>query len=334
MRSRQGLWIFLACCLAVCGPGCSASAAPLELRFLNVGQGDAALVRMGDKAILIDAGPAPGMEIKLRELGVRRLDLMLISHNHLDHFGGAVAILDALPVRFFMDNGRPATGLTESQVLAGLSRGKTTYLKSVARTFNLEDAELQILTPPLGMPPDEQNNQSLVAILKRGKFSALLSGDSERTEIRALLAAGAVPHVDVLKAAHHGSGNGLTEAWLTATDPRVVVISVGADNTYGHPDPVALQRYGADGRRVLRTDLDGDVVISIDAAGTYQVRRERSTPIAFTHPFVNKAAAGGAHQRGTKRACCVVCRHGRACGDSCVSVTGHCSKPRGCACDE
>ena len=79
------------------------------------------------------------------------------------------------------------------------------------------------------------------------------------------------PHVDVLKAAHHGARDGLTPGWLQVTSPEVVVISVGARNAYGHPDPWALRYYATRNRSVYRTDQDGTVIVSVDSAGLYAV---------------------------------------------------------------
>lgn len=251
----------------------SVSAASLDIHFLDVGQGDAILIQSGGKAALVDAGPGPSLVPRLQKLGVTELDMMIISHNHLDHLGGALDVITSLPMRFFMDNGRPANTDVEARVLEGVRSARVTYLRPTFRTITLGDARLQIIPAPANVKGDEQNNQSVVVLLQLGKFRALLSGDSEVGELRALLATGHIPPVSVLKAAHHGSRNGVSEAWLAQTEPHDVVVSVGSDNKYGHPNDEALDSYQAHGARIWRTDLHGDIVVHVEGNGDYQVRR-------------------------------------------------------------
>jgi beta-lactamase superfamily II metal-dependent hydrolase len=132
------------------------------------------------------------------------------------------------------------------------------------------NARITVFPTPLDERASE-NNSSLGVLIERGSFRALLTGDSEVEELNGWLAAGVIPDVDVLKAAHHGARNGVTPGWLHRTRPEVVVISVGAANRYGHPEPWAMRYYQAGGRKVYRTDLDGTVTISVDAAGQYRI---------------------------------------------------------------
>lgn len=179
--------------------------------------------------------------------------------------------------------------------------------------------------------------------MRRGTFRALLTGDSEQPELSAWLDTDSIGVVDVLKAPHHGSRNGLTPAWLTRTRPKVVVISVGAHNQYGHPDPGALATYESDGRRVFRTDNDGDVVVTVAPDGRFEVSTERQSatvpsapapppaPVAkppFRVESVSVAVPDSAHV-----ACCRICVRGKACGNACISRSYECHRPPGCACD-
>ncbi|HET9986251.1 MAG TPA: MBL fold metallo-hydrolase [Longimicrobiales bacterium] len=273
-KSLRG--ILLAVALVLCTAAALAAQA-LEIRFLDVGQGDAVLVQSGGKTALIDAGPADAVAGRLRKLGVTSLDLLLASHNHSDHIGGADAVLERFPVRFYLDNGQPATTRIQSRVLRLVQRKGVTYLKATPRTIELGSAKLHILPSPLAGRTDEQNDQSVVVLVEQGSFRALLAGDAEVDEINALLATDFLPDVDVLKADHHGSRNGVTPAWLARTKPEVIVISVGAGNSYGHPHAQALRYYQAGGRRVYRTDRDGDVVVQVDTAGTYRVSTRTGT---------------------------------------------------------
>lgn len=313
----------------------------LEIRFLDVGQGDAVLVRNAGRAALIDTGPSGAVATRLQDLGVRSLDLLVASHNHADHIGGADAVLERLPVRFYLDNGYPASTAIQRRVLDLVERPGTQYLRASPRTISLGDAVLRIIPPPPDVGGDEQNNRSVAVLIERGTFKALLTGDSEYEELAALLRTADVPDVDVLKAAHHGSRNGVTPAWVARTKPEVVVISVGENNSYGHPHAAALRYYESGDRQVLRTDHAGDVIIAVDPHGCYEVRTSRggsvsppragaSTPAQQTLP---RPAVVPPTRTNAAPTCCRVCRKGKACGDSCIAQNRTCKKGRGCACD-
>lgn len=252
----------------------------LELRFLDVGQGDAVLIQNDDRTVLVDAGPSDRIVSQLRALGVTRVDLMIASHNHADHIGGMDALLEEMPVGRYLANGHPAATEIQARVLGLIRDRGVGYLEAAARTVTLGDAELRILPPPPGVGADEQNNRSVGVIVRRGTFAALLTGDSEVEELNAWLSSVNLPDVDVLKAAHHGSRNGVTPLWLSRTKPEVVVISVGAGNNYGHPHLAALRYYRAGGRKVYRTDRNGTVVIWVDASGRYRISAERGEAAA------------------------------------------------------
>lgn len=247
----------------------------LEIRFLDVGQGDAVLLRSGGRSALVDAGPSDRIVQRLRALGVDTLDLLVASHNHADHIGGADAVLDSLPVRFYLDNGFPATTRIQARVLERVEAQGVTYLAPEPRTIRLGAAALRVIPSPAHPEGDDQNNRSLTVIAEVGDFQALLTGDSETEQLAALLREAELPDAEVFKAAHHGSRNGVTPAWLARTRPEVVVISLAADNSYGHPHPAALRYLCAGGRAVYRTDRHGEVAVRVAADGEYAVRAER-----------------------------------------------------------
>lgn len=274
-----------------------ATGGPLELRFLDVGQGDATLIRLAGKTVLVDAGPTDAVLAKLRALGVDSLSLAVASHNHSDHIGGMDVVLAGLPVRYYLDNGVPANTRIQRTVLQLVRDRGVTYLAPTARTVELGDARLRVIPPPERARAGDQNDESVALLLERGPFRALLTGDSERRELAALLQAGGMPDVDVFKAPHHGSRTGILEGWLERIRPEVVVISVGAGNDYGHPHAEALAAYRAAARTVLRTDEDGDVSVLVDSAGCYEVRTAR----AGTAPVARGGPAGCAQSSAKER---------------------------------
>jgi competence protein ComEC len=297
----------------------------LELRFFDVGQGDAVLVREGGKTALIDAGGGPVVLAQLRRLGVGTLDLIVASHGHADHIGGMTDVLDGTVVRFYMDNGVPQTTATYEHTLQALARSRAQYLLPTARTITLGAARLRVLPPPPNLA--DQNNSSVGILVLYGEFKALLTGDSEQRELQYWLQHDSVPSVTVVKVAHHGSRNGTTPTWIQATRPQVAVISVGAGNSYGHPSAQVIQQWQAAGATVYRTDRDGAVIVQANRDGSYIVLNERLS-----------AADPGAAPRGkptetVSPACCRTCTTGKACGNSCINRAYQCRQPPGCACD-
>ena len=266
-RALFGVLQFL---LVVALPAASQEPA-VQIAFLNVGQGDAILVTAPEgQQALIDAGPGVPLGSVLQRWGVDTLSLVVASHPHADHIGGMTQVLEAVPVRFYMDNGQPHTTNTYYSVMMALrARPDIGYLEAVPRTLQLGSVVIHVLP----LPPDagsNLNNRSVGLVLEYGDFSALLSGDSEREELDYFVAAGAVTDVTLLKAPHHGSSNGFTQTFLEASRPEVVVVSVG-ENSYGHPNPGALVAYAAYAEALFRTDFHGEVVVSGYRDGSYSV---------------------------------------------------------------
>jgi len=264
-------WITAAACLAL--GGSNAQLPAVEITFLDVGQGDAVLVRAPDgRTALIDAGVDAPLEA-LQARHVDRIDLLVATHPHADHIGGMRDVLSAVPVRFYMDNGQAHTTATYRNLLATLQRRTDVgYLAAEPRTVSLGAVVLEVL--PLPRLDVTHNNRSIGIVLEFGSFLAFFSGDSEVEELEWFVSRGVVPDVTLLKAAHHGSDDAVTEAFLERARPEVVVISVG-DNAYGHPHRRALAAYGAHAEEIYRTDLDGSVTVRAYEDGRYEVRRGR-----------------------------------------------------------
>lgn len=251
-----------------------AAAQRLEIRFLDVGQADAALIITPERrAVLVDAGRSGRVPLAaLRALGIDTLDLAVASHHHDDHVGGMGDVLRGIPVRNYLDNG--AAGARGFRLREQLLRDGVRYLQATRRTITLGSVRLRVLAPPdtsLHLPAEEQNNRSVGVLVEYGSFRALLTGDSEVEELGYWLAFDSVPSVRVLKAAHHGSANGVTPSWMARTAPGVVVVSVAARNRYGHPAVSVIAGWCAAGAAVLRTDQNGTVTLSADSTGEFSV---------------------------------------------------------------
>lgn len=243
----------------------------LSVTFLDVGQGDAALIEgpQGNR-ILVDGGPS-GATLKRaldRHLPFydRRIDLIILTHPQADHIGGLPAVIDAYDIGGVMTTGIAADTEAYSEWEAAIRRaGPTQITAHRGQWIDLGDgAKLTVLGPTSRMKPDgdDTNDTSIVIRLAQGDFSFLLTGDITTNAEQALIAAGTDLTADVLKVAHHGSRTSTGDAFLARARPYVDVISVGESNPFGHPTDDVLQRLADD--LVLRTDLNGDVTVSTD----------------------------------------------------------------------
>lgn len=239
------------------------------ITFIDVGQGDAALVESpGGRRMLIDGGPSSQTVAReLAALEVSRLELVVASHNHLDHIGGLPEVLRTLAVANVMTNERPATTRIYDRFLAAVESSGARLLRPTARTIRLDSVAVRVLAPD--PQSRSQNNASVGLLISLGAFRAIFTGDAETSALASWLARDSIPPVTLLKSSHHGSANGLTDSWAAAARPAVVVISVGAGNSYGHPAPEVLRRWDDGARTVLRTDRDGTVRVRGCRDGSY-----------------------------------------------------------------
>jgi beta-lactamase superfamily II metal-dependent hydrolase len=259
----------------------------LTVVALDVGQGDSFLILTPErKAVLIDAGP-PEAADRVREVlarhGVTQLDLVIATHPHADHIGGMTAVLDAIPVRMFLDSGQPYPTRTYTRMLEKIrEKGIRFVVAEAGQEFEIgTGVTLSILAPfptRLRGTRSDENANSIVARLQYGAFSMLFTGDSEReTEERLLEQDGTTAPLQarVLKVAHHGSRHSTTPAFLERVRPEVAIISCGAENEYGHPAPETLNRLRRWVRELHRTDLEGEIVLRTDGH-RYEIHTERA----------------------------------------------------------
>ncbi len=264
--------IVLVAALALVAPRSHSQAPGVVVTFLDVGQGDAAVIQSPQgHTVLVDAGNDGEIVPLLDSMGIASIDLVIASHVDHDHTGGIESVIRSFPLHRFMDNG--VRGRTQSyrRLMRTLAQTEIEYVAPVKQTIQFADMKLRILPPPGWRR--SANDESIGVLVEYGEFRALLTGDSEVDELNYFLDLG-VPDVTLLKAAHHGARNGVTPRWVDVTRPEVVVISVGANNSYGHPDPWALRYYEAVGAEIYRTDLHGHVAILGKPDGSYEVFAE------------------------------------------------------------
>ena len=247
----------------------------LEVAMLDVGQGDAVLLRDGGRALLVDGGgwrrPGFGGRVlvpALGALGVRRLDVLAVTHADLDHCGGAADLLAELPVgELWVPPGIEASGCG-ARLVAG-SRPPVVRLAAGDRRA-LGRWRLRALGPERersgGAPAASRsdNDASLVLLAEAEGRRVLLTGDLEARGESALVSRWGEEALacDLLKVAHHGSKGSTTPRFLAAASPRLALVSAGAGNPYGHPAEPVLRRLAVRGTPLLRTDRDGMVRIT------------------------------------------------------------------------
>ncbi|HSU12837.1 DNA internalization-related competence protein ComEC/Rec2 [Longimicrobium sp.] len=261
-------------------PLAAAPARGLEIVILDVGQGDAiALHTPGDRWVLVDAGPADEhfdagarrVLPYLRAHGARRVEAMVLTHPHVDHIGGAPAVMRGMPVERLID---PGLAFGTPQYLGVLAVAESTHVHWAAarqdRALRIDGVELTFLWPAADVldAPADANDISAVVELRYGAFSMLLTGDAPDFVEHALVARyGDRLRSAVLKAGHHGSRTASSQELLETVRPALAVISCGRRNRYGHPAPETVARLRSDGIDVARTDLDGTVTIDVDPGG-------------------------------------------------------------------
>ena len=235
------------------------------LTILSVGQGSCAVLRAGGRTVLFDAGPKNehldgGRAFvlpKLRAMGVARVDAVVLSHPDLDHAGGLEAVTGAYP---------------SATILANAGFAREPKLPAMLRELHVPGARIGWLPPyarlrvgpfavdlasPIVVPGANDNEGSVLARLP----NAYIGGDAP-SPVEAAYERWIGP-VEVLVADHHGSRTSGDPSFLALVRPKWVVVSVGRNNVYGHPNPQAMARYAATGARILRTDQDGDVTFTL-----------------------------------------------------------------------
>jgi competence protein ComEC len=235
------------------------------ISFLNIGQGDATLLQHGGASILFDTGPPGGPILRrLKEAGVRRLDLLVTTHAQLDHEGMAVPVARAYHPRLVLDGGAGWSTPTQRGLPA---TGVRAVAAHQGQHLELGGIRLRLVWPPRPppgwRPEGDPNNRAVVAIASVGSFDVVLTADAE-SDITGPLQ---LPPVEVLKVAHHGSEDPGLPALLARTRPAFAGIEVGRGNTYGHPTAPTLAALKAAVPHVYRTDRDGTVRLHVTTAG-------------------------------------------------------------------
>jgi competence protein ComEC len=244
----------------------------LTVHFLDVGQGDAALLRSpAGRWIVIDGGPRSldgdaGTRVVipfLRRAGVSRLALVVATHGDADHLGGIPAIIAAFAPQLVLEPGEPLGRPLYLEFLATVEASGARYRAARAGDrFELDGVTLEVLSPDSALfaLPLDVNDHGVVLRVTYGGVRLLFQADAG-LPVEAHLA-GRVGPVALLKVGHHGSRTATSDAWLAELQPHEAVISVGRHNNYGHPAPEVVARLARHGIAILRTDRDGTITFT------------------------------------------------------------------------
>ena len=238
----------------------------LEVDFLDVGQGDSALIKLPNhQVILIDGGPDNLVLWRLGEVlpfYQRRIDLIISSHYHDDHATGLVEVLKRYHVREIIYQADSASSPIFDTLLS-LARQQKIKILPLSNLIKISFQANCFLNlwPPESLGVRADPNNSILSKLNCGQKKFLFSGDNSTTVENAFLKSGVDLRADVFKASHHGSNSANSEKFLLAVEPQLVVISVGATNKFGHPALAVLARLKSLNIKIKRTDQDGTVKI-------------------------------------------------------------------------
>jgi competence protein ComEC len=277
-----------ACCVVVIAANVRPNG-PFSIVVLDVGQGDGIMIRTPHgHTILIDTGgrlergptidgqsPAERSAERivipyLRRAGITHIDLMVLTHPHGDHVGGAAPVLRVMPVGWVADSGQRYGGHAYNDALAEAQTHRVPVIVPACHQRWLDDEVTLTFLSPCGPQfadgANDVNENSLVVLVQYRNLRALFMGDAGFQSEERLLAQGVDLHADILKVGHHGSAYSSSAAFIDAVRPRLAIISVGRHNLFGHPAPVTLQTLRAAGASIFRTDSCGAVIVT--ARGT------------------------------------------------------------------
>lgn len=267
------------------------SASDLEVHFIDVGQADAILLFSDGHYMLIDGGNAADSNLiysYLDKLGITYLDYIIGTHAHEDHMGGLSGALQKADVGTVYIPRTESDAKFYHSFMSKLSAKGIVPVNPVSGTsFDFGNCSVQLLCPKYERA-DDLNNTSIMAKVLCGNTSFLFTGDAESDEEHDILSQRYDLSATVLKAGHHGSETSSSYSFLREVMPRYVVISVGTNNSYGHPDENALSRFRDVGAKTYRTDLQGDIIFTSNGSEINITTQKNAN--ADTNPTISQSS--------------------------------------------
>lgn len=243
--------------------------ADLEVHFLDVGQGDCAIIQCDGETMIIDGGPKSAVDMVFsyirNTLKLNSIDYLVSTHPHVDHVGGLAAVLNAVQVDLLL---APTTNW-DSEAFRDMikyadAQGTPIVIPEIGDTLKLGNATVTILYCRPDQIEKYTNDASIVLRIDYENTSFLFTGDAEAYAEYIMLYGEVSLQADVLKVSHHGSASASSLEFLQAVSPAYAIISVGKENRYGHPTSEVMERLHNVGATILRTDELGTIVIQSD----------------------------------------------------------------------
>lgn len=240
------------------------------IHYIDVGQGDSALVQTNNKNLLIDAGTPDSSESLinyLKNLGIKNIDFVVATHPHADHIGGMQSILKEFNVSYFCaPKVTENTDIFKNMIKALKEKNISINILSDSHPIDLgENTKVEIYSPS-NNEYDNINNYSSLLRISYGETSFLFTGDAEAEIEMEVLKLNKDLKSDVLKVGHHGSITSTTDSFLKEVSPNIAIISLGLDNSYGHPSSQVLKKLSDNKSEIFRTDEDGTIILTSDGS--------------------------------------------------------------------
>ena len=254
----------------------------LVMHFIDVGQGDCTFIAANGVTMLVDCGEyavSSDVVSYLKSLGVGRLDYLVATHPHSDHMGGMARIIDTFDIGEVIiphipDEQLPTAVFFDKFLESCEAKGLGIREAKAGDVLELGRASAETVSPD-DVIYEDLNNYSVSMLIRHGDNSFLLTGDSEYEAEYAMLASDRLQKITLYKAGHHGSSHSSCAEFLDMIHPQVAVISCGAENPYGHPSDITLQRLNAYTDKIYRTDICGNIVFESDGS-KLSVKTERN----------------------------------------------------------
>lgn len=249
----------------------------LTVRFLDVGQADSILVTCGTSSMLIDGGNVADGDFVADWVtsSTEKLDYVVNTHPHEDHCGGLARVVESVEVENAVVSPQTADTNCYNNFISELeAKNVNTFTAEPGMEFSVDEAMCTVIGPITSSPSD-LNNASVIIRLEYEDKVFLFMGDAESEEERSVIQAGYDVKCNVLKAGHHGSSTSSGYIFLREAMPDCVVVSVGAKNSYGHPDENTISRFEDAGASVYRTDVNGTVTVTVEKNGTIDYNAEK-----------------------------------------------------------